>query len=158
MADIELATALNSGVLTNIYLGGVTVDDKLLTKAQIDAAYETIANVDALDVRVTANAANIGKTNVATKTISYTVALDDNVILGDATAAPIVLTLPDPATANTAGKSYRFSLSKIDASVNTVTIAPFASETIGGDSSFVLLSQNEILSLVTDGTNWYLGD
>lgn len=54
MADRELSNALASGELSSIQLGGVTTAEKVLKKSEIDAVYETIVNVDAIDTRVTA--------------------------------------------------------------------------------------------------------
>jgi len=54
MADRELSNALASGELSSIQLGGVTTAEKVLKKSEIDAVYETIVNVDAIDTRVSA--------------------------------------------------------------------------------------------------------
>ena len=70
----------------------------------------------------------------------------------------INFTLPNPSScydgANLA--SIVYNVSKIDISANTVTILPYATETIGGNVSLVLAAQNEAIELVTDGTNWYI--
>ncbi len=99
-------------------------------------------------------------TKVRTVTTNYQVTTADSVILGDTTSGNIVITLPNPSTSWDAGNiaSIVYNISKIDSSANTVTIAPYASETIAGDTSFVLAYQNEVLSLVTNGVNWYLKD
>lgn len=96
--------------------------------------------------------------SLSTKTANYTLTTQDSVILGDATSGNISITLPDPSLcySGTYLASVIFDICKIDSSANTVTILPYASETIAGDSSFALAYQNEVLSLVTDGTNWYL--
>ena len=98
--------------------------------------------------------------NVETKTANYTLTTLDSVILGDATSGNITITLPDPATCydSTNKASIVYNISKIDNTANTVTISPYASETIAGDSSFALELQNEVISLITDGTNWWLKD
>ena len=95
-----------------------------------------------------------------TKTTNYTLTTQDAVILGDATSGNIIITLPSPTLCYDAVGfgSIVYNISKIDSSANTVTIAPYASETIAGDTSFVLAYQNEVLSLVTNGVNWYLRD
>ena len=89
---------------------------------------------------------------------NYTITTSDTVVLCDATTANIVLTLPNPSlcydTNNFA--SAKFTLSKIDSSAYTVTVNPFSTETINGSSSLILTIQNESVSFVTDGTNWYL--
>jgi len=91
-------------------------------------------------------------------TTNYTITTSDTVVLCDATTANIVLTLPNPSlcydTNNFA--SAKFTLSKIDSSAYTVTVNPFSTETINGSSSLSLTIQNESVSFVTDGTNWYL--
>ncbi len=68
MADQQLQTTLNSGDLTSIYLGGVTTNDKLLKKSEIDAGYTAVATTTALDARVTTNEADIltNATNITT--------------------------------------------------------------------------------------------
>ena len=97
---------------------------------------------------------------VRTVTANHLVTTNDSVVLGDATSGAITITLPIPSgswdSANNA--SIVYNISKIDSSGNSVTIAPFATETIAGDTSFDLLLQNEVLSLVTDGINWWLKD
>ena len=97
---------------------------------------------------------------VRTETSNYPVTTGDSVILGDATGGNIIITLPIPSGSWDSGNgaSMVYNISKIDSSANTVTIAPFASETIGGDATFPLEYQNEVLTLITDGTNWYLKD
>lgn len=51
MADVELSAALNSGLITNIYLDGTTVDEKVLKSSEVDTKITAIT--DPLDVRVT---------------------------------------------------------------------------------------------------------
>lgn len=98
--------------------------------------------------------------SIVTKTSNYNITTRDTVVLGDATSGSITLTLPNPTlcydTINLA--SIKLSISKIDSSGNSVVIAPYATETIAGDTSFSLLYINEVLSLVTNGTNWYFCD
>lgn len=53
MADRELSNALSSGELSNIQLGSTATGDRVLTSDEVAATYETITNVDALEVRVT---------------------------------------------------------------------------------------------------------
>ena len=96
--------------------------------------------------------------SLVTKTGDYTLTTTDSMILGDATTVNINFTLPNPSScydgANLA--SIVYNVSKIDISANTVTILPYATETIGGNVSLVLAAQNEAIELVTDGTNWYI--
>ena len=71
------------------------------------------------------------------------------IILADASGGAITITLAAPL------KGEKVTVKKIDSSTNAVTIVPNGSETIDGSSSYTLASQNEHVSLVSDGTNWY---
>lgn len=62
-------------------------------------------------------------------------------------------TLPDPASA---GAGFRIAFKKTDAAGTTVTVAPFASETIDGLSSIPLTQRYAFVMLVCDGTNWHI--
>ena len=51
MADIEIATVLANGTISNIHLNGVTTNDKVLTKQEVDSAIDT--KITPIDTRVT---------------------------------------------------------------------------------------------------------
>jgi len=90
-------------------------------------------------------------------TTNYTITTSDTVVLCDATATNTILTLPNPSLCydGTNFASVKFTVSKIDSSTNTVTVNPFSTDTINGTLSLSLTIQNESVSFVTDGTNWY---
>jgi hypothetical protein len=88
---------------------------------------------------------------LTTKTANFTASID-NVILCDATSGAITITLPT-ATSN-ANKIY--SVKKIDNSANTVTIDGNASETIDGALTQVISSQYDCLTIMCDGSAWYI--
>jgi len=90
--------------------------------------------------------------NIRTIVASDAILLTDDVILADASAGPLTATLPDPTL--TAGRV--FTVKKIDATVNTVTISPFAAETIDGMASAATSSPNESISFLSDGTDWWV--
>jgi len=77
--------------------------------------------------------------------------------LCDATSGDISITLPHAASCYIATRSREIAISKIDTSSNTVTIAGVSGATIAGETNQVLEYQNEVINLVTDGNNWYLG-
>lgn len=81
---------------------------------------------------------------------NYTLTSDDQAVTVDATTSSITVTLPPAASAP--GKVY--SVSKSDASINPVTIAPTGGQTIDGLPSQVLVFQYQYLMFVSDGTNW----
>lgn len=98
--------------------------------------------------------------SIVTKTGNYTLTTADSVILCNATSGSFTITLPAASTCYdpTNLASIVYNISKIDSSANTVTIDGNGSETIGGELTFDLIAQNEVLTLVTNGSNWYLKD
>ncbi len=82
---------------------------------------------------------------------TYTVLSTDGVILADATAGAITITL----TAAT-GSGHLLRIKKTDASVNTVTIVPAGTDTIEGAASVVLSTQYQSATLYSGATGvWY---
>ena len=90
--------------------------------------------------------------NIRTIVASDAIVLTDDVILADASAGALTATLPNPAL--TTGRI--FTVKKIDATVNTVTISPFAAETIDGMASVSTSSPNESIDFLSDGTDWWV--
>ena len=90
------------------------------------------------------------------KTSDYTILTTDSGIICDSTSGNIVLTLPNPTLCfdSTNFASIIYDIHKVDSSVNTVTILPYASETIAGESKIVLTRKNENVEIATDGTDW----
>ncbi|HSX06186.1 MAG TPA: hypothetical protein VLG92_00510 [Candidatus Saccharimonadia bacterium] len=87
-----------------------------------------------------------------TKTSGYTITSSDTVVFANATSGNVTITLPT-ASANA---GYRFYVKRIDNSANTCTIARSGSDTIDGQTSFTLDLQYTCLSLVSDGSTWYI--
>jgi hypothetical protein len=85
---------------------------------------------------------------VVTVTSNYT-ASNGDVVLADASAGAITVTLPTP----TAGAVI--NVKKIDSSANAVTIDG-AGATIDGQASIQITTQYESYTLVSDGSNWYI--
>jgi len=72
-------------------------------------------------------------------------------IVADSTSSSFIVTLPDPSVV---GSGWQVSIKKaVDA--NSVTISPFDSESIDGDSSVVLENAENAIQVRTDGTDWY---
>lgn len=87
-----------------------------------------------------------------TITASTTVAADDGLLLADATAAAITVTLP--AAASSAGRWL--VVKKIDASANLVTLDGNASETIDGATTKALTAQYDSITVHCDGIAWWV--
>ncbi|MFZ9654544.1 MAG: hypothetical protein ACO29V_02805 [Limnohabitans sp.] len=90
------------------------------------------------------------RTALTTRTAAYTATTSDHTILCNATTAAFSVTLPT-AVGNT-GQMY--SIKKIDASANAVTVATTAAQTIDGAATRSLASQWSSVTVQSDGANW----
>ena len=88
--------------------------------------------------------------SVETKTTSYNMTSDDDVILANATSGILSIKLPDP----TDPIKRNIDIKKVDSSTNIVNINPYNTETIDGVTSKSLTLQYESITLISDGTNW----
>jgi hypothetical protein len=75
-------------------------------------------------------------------------------VVVDASATPVTINLYS-ANGNT-GKEV--GVRKKDDTTKTVTVVPTGTETINGQSSIQLTSQYELVTLKSDGTNWYVAN
>ncbi|GIX04970.1 MAG: hypothetical protein KatS3mg114_0839 [Planctomycetaceae bacterium] len=91
-------------------------------------------------------------TAVATKTTNYSVTSTDSVLLCDATSGALTVTLP--TAAGITGRQY--SIKRISSGANTVTVAAQSGQTIDGTATRVLGTQYETVTVVSDGSNWWV--
>ena len=87
-----------------------------------------------------------------TKTSSYTIGASDTVILANATSGNVTITLPTAASLG----GYRFYVKRIDNSANSCTIARSGSDTIDGQTSIAINVQYTSLTVVSNGSAWYI--
>ena len=85
-----------------------------------------------------------------TKTGTYTIATSDHTVFADATSAAFTLTLPAAAA------GLRFEIVKIDSGANIVTIDGNGSETINGATTYALNLQYDSITIVSNGSNWFI--
>jgi hypothetical protein len=88
---------------------------------------------------------------IRTIAANYTVQADDYTLLVDASAGAVSITLP--SSVNEADRLL--VIKKIDVSSNNVTILPGSGETIDGEASYALATQNESVSLHCNGQNFF---
>lgn len=100
-----------------------------------------ITNLNATKDIVTSKSAD------ATLTVAET-----GTILVSASAANRTMTLPTAVGYS----GLRYVIKKTDATANTVTVDGNASETIDGNATVVLRSQNSMIEIVSDGSNWQI--
>jgi uncharacterized protein (TIGR02145 family) len=87
---------------------------------------------------------------VTTITAATTLAQTHNVVLCN--TGPYTVTLP--AAATNAGKTYY--IKNIDAQGDIITIDGNASESIDGNTTYLLNVSNHALRIICDGSNWYV--
>lgn len=89
-----------------------------------------------------------------TKVANYLATTSDFLILGDATAGIITITLPPAASV----KDKIYVVKKIApvAAVSTVVVAASGAETIDGAGTAVLRARYESIMVQSDGTSWWI--
>jgi len=92
---------------------------------------------------------NRGYNALTTETADYT-ASPQEVVLVDASAGAVTVTLPTPESAASV------VVKKTDSSANAVTIATPGSETIDGDNSRTLSAQYVSLEIMSDGADYFI--
>ena len=86
------------------------------------------------------------------KSATYTITVNDDVILGNAVSNTFTVYLP--SAIGQLGKEI--TIKKIDASANYVNINASGSETIDNIASFSTNVQYSALNLISDNSNWYI--
>src|SRR5690242_3096577 len=81
---------------------------------------------------------------LSTKTANYTITNTDGVILADATSGAITITLPTAASIT--GRQY--TIKKIDASTNAVTVGTTSSQLIDSATTLSLPSRYDSVTVV----------
>lgn len=94
---------------------------------------------------------NTGSGSVVTKTATDTLLSSQNTVFANSSGGNITLTLPT-AVGN---DGLRMSIKRIDSTIaNTVTIDGNGSEEIDGSTTTTLNTENETITIVSDGSNW----
>jgi hypothetical protein len=86
------------------------------------------------------------------KTTTYTAANVEEIILANATGGAFTITMPTAVER----EGYIYSIKKTDSSANAVKVDGLGSEEIDGDADFDLLSQDEVITVVSDNANWWV--
>ena len=91
------------------------------------------------------------RTALQTTDTSYTININDDIVAITGTLET-TLTLPDPSTKAVGDLIY---IVKEISGTSTITILPFGTELISGDSSAVLSSSYGSVKIYTNGINWF---
>lgn len=89
---------------------------------------------------------------ISTVTSNTTLGSTHGTVLCDASSGNITITLP--AAVSNESKFYR--IKKIDSSSNFITIDGYLAETIDGSTTVVLSSKYDSISIVCNGTEWFI--
>ena len=108
----------------------------------------------ALENRIATYLAGGGATRGAYRTVttSGNVVSGDYLIIADATAGAITMTLPPAALVP--GRIYAFK--RINAGANQVIVDGYAAETIDGAATHTLTPQWNSVTIMSNGTAWFI--
>lgn len=112
-----------------------------------------ITTVHILNGAVTAEKLAVGalaRASVFSTSANYTATSAEDIILVDAGAGVRTITLPTAVGIN--GRKY--TIKKIDSSINKVVIDGDGTETIDGLLTFGLYNANDLFDIISDGANW----
>jgi hypothetical protein len=183
-ADIKAGAAIDASKIANgsvssaefQYLGGVTSDVQTQINSKLPTTVTTTGDIIYSSSGSTASRLGIGSagqvlqvsggipawgTNtaspVATASINntdspYSAATSEDVILCDASSGVITVNL----YAASSNDGRKITIKKTDSSTNIVTIDGNASETVEGSTTYLLHTQNQLVTLVCDGSNWHI--
>jgi len=113
--------------------------------------FSSTGSIDIIETGIQGPAGTASRTTV-TKSADATLTASEGLVLVDASGGVVIITLPDPTTVS----GVDFMIIKNDSSTNTVTVSPNGSETIDGESSYLMTAQFEGATMISDGTNWYV--
>jgi len=93
-------------------------------------------------------------------TATYSISAADKVVMANASAGPILVTLPSLTGVCSTTISREVLVFKTDTSMNAVTVKGVDSQTINGQATFALSTRYSLARLIGHGgTNWYrVGD
>ena len=138
------------GVATWIAIAGATDD-----KWTVDGDNMYNANTGNVGIGTTSPASTIdiqGSMGLKLTTITSATTLNQthNVVLCSTGSYTVTL----PAAADNTGRVY--SIKNIDSDCDDITIAVNSTETIDGSATYVLDSYNNVVRIISDGSNWFI--
>lgn len=133
--------------------GTITMGTTAIVFAQ--TGYGTLAAGAGISLSTTGGTTTISASgtpagNLSTKTADYTLSASDNIILVNASSV-VTMTLESAATAG-AGTTHVIK----NIAESQVIIATTSSQTIDGDPNQYLNTQYSCITVVSDGSNWYV--
>ena len=96
------------------------------------------------------------QTQLSTKTANYTANINDNVILADCSSGSVTITLPAVDVAFTGGKSYHFTIKKVDVTYNPLIINVTGGSQIETSTSISIIDPGVAYTLISNGVKYYI--
>ena len=94
----------------------------------------------------------INRPVISSVTAAHTANILEEIVLADASGGAFSVVLPTAS-----GKTgFIYRVKKTDSSANAVTIDVTGAETIDGDATADLALQDEVIAVVSDGSNWWI--
>lgn len=151
-ANISITPAGNTLTIASTGGGGPAGDFDTLTEATVAEHQDTLPIYDesVSDYRKIKRGNFIAK-SIVSVSIDYSVSEEDDVILVDATAGDVIITLPDASL--TSGYQKTFDVKKIDSSLNTVTVVDAGGNNIDSALSWIITGQNDSVTFLKDKNN-----
>ena len=144
-ADGRIAAADLTDLSDVNYTAGAGIDGYVLTYSNTNTRWEAqAASGGASNPTVTLASPS------STYTISTHAGIEEVYILTP--SADISVNLP---SASSCGSGYKYQIKNM-ASANTLTIDPNSTETIDGSTTFDLDVQFQSITIITDGSNWFI--
>lgn len=152
LTSARLNTELNS-----VYARANLLPGDCIVDASIGTVQITDGSITKQDL-TTGATANLEMT---AKVAAYTVAVNDQVLIGDTTSSTVTFSLPTASGIH--GRVLEFILSNSAAiqqsssfTLNPLVLDGFAAETIGGKATVYTNVRGGSIKIISDGTNWQL--
>ncbi|MGK5093325.1 hypothetical protein WDW89_15095, partial [Deltaproteobacteria bacterium TL4] len=143
---VDTADLANDSVTTGKIINGTILAEDLASNS-VTTAKITDGNVTA--IKLSADAKQTLKLDATVKTGNYSATGSDGVILANTSGGALVIDLP--TAIGSAGRTYTVKLTQ---GGNTLTVDPAGSETLDGSAVKTLSRTGDVLSVISDGTNW----
>ncbi len=145
-ADARIAAANLTDLNDVNYTAGAGIDGYVLEYVHANNRWEAKA--------ASGGGASVPTTTAVSQGTDYTISTTSGIeeIFFITPTADISVNLPAAATA---GDGYKYNIKNL-ASGFTLTIDPNSTETIDGSTTFDLASQYQSITIVSDGSNWFI--
>ena len=145
-ADARIAAANLTDLNDVNYTAGAPINGYVLTYVDANNRWEAQA--------ASGGGGSVPATTAVSQGTDYTISTTTGIeeIFFITPTADINVNLP---AASTAGDGYKYNIKNL-ASGFSLTIDPNSTETIDGSTTFVLSTQYQSITIVSDGSNWFI--